>query len=57
VVTYHAAQKGTYKGQAFDDTNRWMNVFVKQEGRWQFISPCVSLPTLAPARFTREEVE
>lgn len=38
VVTGRWASKGTRKGKAFDDHERYTTVYVKRDGRWQIVS-------------------
>ena len=37
VVTYGSTDKGTYKGKDLSGKYRWMDVFVKRNGRWQLV--------------------
>lgn len=38
VVTYHTADKGKYKGQDISGENRWIDVFVWRDGKWQTVA-------------------
>ena len=38
VVTYGTTDKGTYKGKDLSGKYRWMDVFVKRNGRWQIVA-------------------
>jgi Domain of unknown function (DUF4440) len=38
VVTYGSTDKGTYKGKDLSGKYRWMDVFVKRNGRWQIVA-------------------
>jgi hypothetical protein len=35
VVMYRGNDKGTYKGKDITDEYRWLDVFVKRDGKWQ----------------------
>jgi ketosteroid isomerase-like protein len=35
VVVYRTTDKGTYKGKDITGEYRWLDVFVKRDGRWQ----------------------
>jgi ketosteroid isomerase-like protein len=38
VVTGRGIYKGKYKGVDFSSDERWIDVFVKKNGRWQFVA-------------------
>ena len=38
VVTYRSNDKGSYKGEDITGEYRWMDVFVKRDGKWLLIS-------------------
>jgi ketosteroid isomerase-like protein len=38
VVTYGTIDKGTYKGKDLSGKYRWMDVFVRRNGRWQIVA-------------------
>ncbi len=38
VVTYRSTDKGSYKGKDIAGKYRWMDVFVKRNGRWLLIA-------------------
>lgn len=38
VVIGRTMSKGQYKGQGFNDTERFTDVFVKRRGRWQAVA-------------------
>jgi ketosteroid isomerase-like protein len=35
VVVYRSDDKGTYKGKDITGQYRWLDVFVKRDGKWQ----------------------
>jgi hypothetical protein len=37
-VTGRGIYKGKYKGVDFSSNERWIDVFVKKNGRWQFVA-------------------
>ena len=38
VVTYRSVDKGSYKGEDISGSYRWMDVFVKRDGKWLLVT-------------------
>ncbi len=53
VATYRTTDKGKYKGQDISGDNRWIDVFVWRDGKWQVVAAqgtrVASPPTTSPS--------
>ncbi|HEX8476429.1 MAG TPA: nuclear transport factor 2 family protein [Pyrinomonadaceae bacterium] len=38
VVSYHSKDKGTYKGEDISGDHRWLDVFVRRNGKWMAVA-------------------
>jgi len=38
VMTGHFSQRGTYKGEPFETSSRYTDVYVKMNGQWRAVS-------------------